>query len=249
MGSSKIVVYTAITGNLDNLIEPQYVSENCDYLCFTDNLKVTSKTWVVKQLPFMQADVVRRSKKPKILPHLFLEDYDISIWIDGNFKIRGNIAELAEEVLSVHNMALFRHPDNRESVYEEAEACIRLKKDKPYIIKQQVEKYRLEGLPAKSIQMNGVIFRRHNDISIINAMEHWWQEICDNSRRDQLSFAYIAWKNNLSYYVIDENGIDNKWFKKERHRLSLNEHLNKKYRKLKKSLIAKGYNVFKQSKR
>ena len=33
----KKVVYTAITGNYDELITPEYINKDWDYICFTDN--------------------------------------------------------------------------------------------------------------------------------------------------------------------------------------------------------------------
>lgn len=41
--NKKIVIYTAFTGNYDNLKEPEYIDENCDYVCFTDNPNIKSK--------------------------------------------------------------------------------------------------------------------------------------------------------------------------------------------------------------
>jgi len=33
---NKIVIYTAIFGGKDNLIEPEYIPKGCDFVCFTD---------------------------------------------------------------------------------------------------------------------------------------------------------------------------------------------------------------------
>ena len=41
----KIVVYTCITGGYDNILEPSIITEGVDYVCFTDNPKMKSKTW------------------------------------------------------------------------------------------------------------------------------------------------------------------------------------------------------------
>ena len=43
-------------------------------------------------------------------------------------------------------------------------------------------------------------------------METWWNEIKYNSKRDQLSFNYIAWKNNLKFNYIEADARDNKYF-------------------------------------
>ena len=43
-------------------------------------------------------------------------------------------------------------------------------------------------------------------------MEDWWLEIKHNSRRDQLSFNYIAWKNNFNFKYLDGDSRKNKYF-------------------------------------
>ena len=48
---NKKVVYTCITGGYDNLIDPSYVTEGYDYVCFTDNLELKSKVWEIRPLP------------------------------------------------------------------------------------------------------------------------------------------------------------------------------------------------------
>ena len=54
-------------------------------------------------------DGVRDSKKPKILPHRYLKDYDVSIWIDGDIKITSDITTLIYDHLKASNYAAFNH--------------------------------------------------------------------------------------------------------------------------------------------
>jgi hypothetical protein len=54
-------------------------------------------------------------------------------------------------------------------------------------------------------------------------MEDWWTEIKYGSRRDQLSFNYVAWKNNLKFNYIEGDSRDNKYFKRD-----TNPHIGKK---------------------
>ncbi len=49
----------------------------------------------------------------------------------------------------------------------------------------------------------GIIFRKNNDQQLIKVMEDWWEEIQNNSRRDQLSFCYVCWKNHFEYDVSE----------------------------------------------
>jgi hypothetical protein len=48
-------------------------------------------------------------------------------------------------------------------------------------------------------------------------MEKWWEMILNYSRRDQLSFNYIAWKYNLNYTTLPWNEIENNFIHLNKH--------------------------------
>jgi hypothetical protein len=54
-------------------------------------------------------------------------------------------------------------------------------------------------------------------------MEDWWTEIKYNSKRDQLSFNYCAWKNGLKFNYMDGDSRDNEYFYR-----SIDAHIGKK---------------------
>jgi hypothetical protein len=62
-----------------------------------------------------------------------------------------------------------------------------------------------------------IIFRNHKDEKIIDSMEEWWNQISRHSRRDQLSFSFVAWKYNLDFTLVDYNKYFNKYFNRLRH--------------------------------
>ena len=43
-------------------------------------------------------------------------------------------------------------------------------------------------------------------------METHWDELKYNSKREQLSFNYIAWKTNLKFSYIQGDSRDNDYF-------------------------------------
>ena len=45
-------------------------------------------------------------------------------------------------------------------------------------------------------------------------MENWWTEIKYNSKRDQLSFNYVAWKHKVKFNYIEGDSRDNQYFKR-----------------------------------
>ncbi|WP_082672923.1 glycosyltransferase domain-containing protein [Paenibacillus senegalimassiliensis] len=207
----KVVVYTAIFGDYDELKEPIVKVDGVDYICFTNNPRVSSEGWKVIHVEEDKSiDLVRNARKVKILAHKYLPDYDYSVWMDANFQILDNPVRLINEHLKVSNLAAFKHSGGRTCVYSEADACIRLGKDDPDIIKRQMEIYNLEGYPEfNGLVETGVLLRKHKEPELVESMELWWTQIQQFSRRDQLSFNYVMWKMNYDFKIIEDYIRDN----------------------------------------
>jgi len=231
----KAVVYTAIFGKYDNLVTPKVKPDGFDFICFTDQ-DLQSDVWKIKKVLPIYKDNTRTARKYKILPHRYLPEYDISIWVDGNQNIVGNVSEMLDVYLINSNMAVYDHMscwDKRDCIYKEADAIFQLGrknmnrtpergtknfKDNPNIIKQQIEKYKSEGFPNDfGLIVSGVIFRKHNNPDIVKCMEDWWVELKYGSKRDQLSFNYCTWKNNTNFNWIRQDIRDDGYFLEVRH--------------------------------
>src|SRR6056300_1141544 len=212
----KIAIYTSIFGGYDDLIDHQYQMDGVDYICFTDR-DLESETWkVIKSTPIYN-EPNRNAKKYKILPHRYLKDYDYSIWIDGNIKVISDIRALCngDSYKVYDHMQVF---DKRNCIYDEAQAILNFGKinsertpergiknwkDNPKLITNQVNRYSLEGYPKNNgLATNPIIIRNHHNLDVIKNMEDWWLEIKHNSKRDQLSFNYIAWKNQFNFVYL-----------------------------------------------
>jgi hypothetical protein len=221
MSEPRIVIYTSIFGGYDGLL-PQRRFPGVDYVCFADR-PLRASPWDVRVVEPHFPDPVRCAKEFKILPHRFFPDHRISIWIDGNYLVVGGVAELTGIALRECNMAFFSHAatngDARSCLYEEFESIMRLGretgrfKDDPAVMQQQIERYRKEGYPAgNGLIFASVLIRRHHEPDVTAAMEQWWREIVSGSRRDQLSFNYVAWKEQLTFHLVEGNIRDNPWF-------------------------------------
>lgn len=213
---SKIVVYTAIFGDRDKLKEPPKFA-GVDYICFTDNKSLTSKIWKIVHNTGHDKNPAMSAKIYKILPHRFFQNYEYSLWVDGTHIPVVDIRYLIYKFLAKKDIAMFAH-HKRKCIYDEMEACIRGNKDKIHIVERQREKYKKEGYPTKNgLAVCTVILRRHNAPNVQKTMEDWWDEINSYSIRDQLSFNYVAYRNNLDYAVIPGNVYNNRFFKWTKH--------------------------------
>ena len=230
---NQTVIYTAIFGNYDSLIEPAYKPSNCDFICFTDNRDLKSNVWQIIYQPTIYSTANRNAKKFKVLPHRYLKDYLYSIWVDGNMLVQGDVNDIIKTNLSNSNVAFFSHAknvlDSRGCAYEEAQYILDIGqqnyqrnpsrgllawKDTPETIVAQMNKYSVSGFPKDHELITGmVIARKHNEVDSIRVMEDWWTEIKYHSKRDQLSFNYCAWKNDLNLSYINGDSRENTYFK------------------------------------
>lgn len=213
---NKKVVYTCITGGYDTLIDPKKTDECFDYVCFTDDKNLQSKVWEIRPMPkdVEELDNCRKQRFVKINPHIVLPEYDLSIWVDGNIEIKDTLTDFVENN-NKDGVSIFipKHP-YRKCIYEESEACKRLKKDKDSIIDEQTNSYKKEGMPSNyGLPQSNIIIRKHHDETCIKLMEAWWYEVKNKSLRDQLSFTYALWKNKtIKVEYIDSKIYESKWF-------------------------------------
>ena len=191
----KKTIYTCLTGNYDNLKEPKIVTEGWDYICFTDNSKVTSNVYKIVYIN-ERLHPVKLARKYKILaPDIYKSD--VFIWHDANMQINCNLDEL-EKILGNNDFMLAVHPE-RNCLYEEALKCIELKKDSKEILSKQIIRYHNLKMPYHwGLYATGVMIRRRFDRRTIKLYIDWWEEVKKYSRRDQVSLPFCLWNNHVT---------------------------------------------------
>ena len=223
----KKVVYTALFGNYDEL-KPINKEIGYDYFLFTEqNYENITTNWTIlnveQNINFTnKIDVMKKQRFYKTHPHLFFKNYDLSIYIDGTFEIKGNLDKFLLTILSKNiSIYVFEHPF-LDSMINEFDAILFFKKDTLKHIIPVKEKYEREKFPDDNGHAECcLIVRKHNDINCINFMEKWYYEIEHNSYRDQLSFNYIFWKTRKKIVkYISKNSI-NEYFNQSQNHLKI----------------------------
>ena len=167
----KIEIYSAITNDKD--------LPRSDIKVFSEYNKFVA--------PVMNAKIY------KLLPHKYL-DCDISIWIDGNMRLKVSKEQLVEECLGDADLAVFHHNHSKHMGWEMKwiKYVWRSRDRKVYeeAIKQ-VEHYKELGVAdSAKMAMCGMLIRRHTPM-MERFNEAWWAEICRWCQRDQLSFPIV----------------------------------------------------------
>lgn len=215
----KRVVYTAVFGDYDRVME---VNPNwdCDFVCFTDNPNLVSFGWQVIMVELSSESPAHANRRYKMLPHKYLQNYEFSLYVDGNIKIVSDPVLLFQKYLYNGVIAIPKHQD-RNCAYKEAHICIEGGLVNKEITEKQIEKYASEGFPKLfGMTENGIIFRKHYDQNVIALMESWWDEYCIGGKRDQLSLPYLIWKNKIDVLeVVEGLRISTKYFTIEPHEI------------------------------
>lgn len=211
----KLLVYSCVTGNYDAIDGVMLKSvpraeEGVKYVLYTDRLKATDKPrkhkvttveWELRPLLWQHPLSLRRSARwHKINSHLLPDDAEYILWLDGSQRIK-SVALFNDLVLPLHgkcDMATFKHPA-RTCIYQELSACIKLNKDNPTLMQQQINQYRSEGYPPYNGLVETACLLRRSCPQIVEFNKLWWKQLESHSYRDQLSFNYTAWKLKQAY--------------------------------------------------
>lgn len=211
----KIAYYTCIFGDYDELVDPAYISDNCDYYFLSDrepkNQTVYKWIDVTKEIPDEVTDPTRKNRYCKINAHKFFEDYRYSIYVDGHIRVKKEMSDLIYKLRKSRVGTIT--PFYMQSVYVEAMKCLVSGRDAKERVINQIERYWNEGMPEDfGVFLCGVLIREHNNPVCVKLMEDWWLELERGSKRDQISFPYVLWKNGYVkedvFTICDENVTD-----------------------------------------
>lgn len=216
----KKLFYTVMTGGYDHLNEIPRPLPNWDYVCFTDNPNVQSKTWRIEPIKNVSdLDYGRLSRYYKINNHLVDSDYFLSVYVDANMRIRGNLDNFLSHALPTDKpLGMMLHPFHA-SLAEEVELCVATSKDDELLLREQLRYYIEEkGFKDHLPHITGrLIIRRSGDEEVQKIMETWFSQLLRWSRRDQVSFNYsLAQSPDVAPHYIPY-WILRRYFKKMDH--------------------------------
>lgn len=214
-----LVVYTAVSPGYDTLKSPPAECRDmAQFVAFTSGGERIDG-WEYRQLYDGFSDPCRNAKIHKILAHEYFPSAQYSLWLDGTIEIKSGVCLqlLVTSALRNGDFAVYRHR-SRDCIYKEAAACIAARKDSESIIKTQTEAYRSAGYPSNSgLAECTVLLRRHTpEVKAFNLA--WWAEIVKYSRRDQLSFNFVATRLRFPFLYLDGSISSNSYFVRHKHR-------------------------------
>lgn len=202
----KVALITSIYGGKDNLRNiPK--EDGIDYFFFS-NEKQDAKPWEFRFFPSGSSryhfTARMDAKRFKVLPFIFLPEYEYFIWCDGNhIPQEGKLNKLVQELdESGREIAVFRHCE-RSCVYDEANVCALFGADFKEILQKTVDFLAWSGYPRNNglYEMPCFIFKNTDNMK--NLMLLWWEMINAFSSRDQITFPYCLWKLKIEPHILE----------------------------------------------
>ena len=221
---NKIVIYSAVVGNYDTIIDSKIKKEtNVDYIMFSDK-KINSKFWQSRDIPIKIKkinDSTLINRYLKFHPNeLFDNKYDYSIYIDGNVLINDKLIDMISLLDKENGIAMHKHY-SRNCIYDESLVCMLYGKGNKNEIKRYINFLKKQKFPKKYGLLEApVIITDLNNKKAIKILEKIYNLLLESkTNRDQLCIPYVLWQNNIQISQIGTLGC--------------NIHFNKKIEQLK----------------
>lgn len=218
ISKKKLVIYTVLFGDYDELKELKHIPNNSEIYCFTNQNIKNSYNWNIIYIRNDKLLDIELARLIKVNPHLFFSDFQESIYIDASITFKKDVDKFYLDYLKDQKIVFFKHP-LRKCLYKEVEACIILKKENKSLLMKQKNFYKSEFYPKNNgLIATGLIFRKHNVDEIKNLMKKWSQQILLFSYRDQISFNYSSWLLGVKYKAINKDIFYNQYLTIAEHK-------------------------------
>lgn len=205
----KFAIYTAIVGNYDTIRQPLAVDERFDYYLFSNDIREDHiGVWQVRHIPYSNPIQTKIARWVKTHPDVLLPDYEYSLWLDANIQIRlPDVYERSVALKENETKAASMWHHQRDCIYDEAVAILCGQRDHERPVFRWVQMLKQHRYPHHNgLFETGVLLRNHRDKTVQKMDSFWWDCISHYSRRDQLSFGFALWKNNLDCTLFLPNG-------------------------------------------
>ena len=200
----KVVVYSCLIGGYDSISSfPK--EKGFNYILFTDQ-RILNTNWTVLPIPKEVNDLpltpVKKQRYIKTHPHKFFKNCELSIYIDANYIIKGNLEDFLENTLNPLDKIYITHLQFGKTPLKAIEKAIKQKLDEKNLLNEIKKRYPPQMLNKNGIVNAGLIVRKHNDEGCIKLMEKWWEEIEKYSHVDNFSFNYAAYETGVKFLYI-----------------------------------------------
>ena len=201
----RIVVYSCLIGNYDN-VSTFKRQRGYDYILFTDQ-KIVNTNWTVRPIPEevlkLNVSDVKKQRYVKIHPHKFFRNYDLSLYIDANYIIKGDLDDFIINTMNSIDNIYITHLQFGIDLSHAIHTAKKNKLDNSTLLDIIRKRYNeLNIILKKGIVNAGLILRKHHNPECIKLMEKWWEEVEKYSHVDNLGFNYASYMLGVKFLYI-----------------------------------------------
>lgn len=208
------VLYTAVLGNYENLVElvPEVMRSFDDCICFTDSPELRATTWrVVRIVQPLQTDPIRSARLIKIRGTKETNRHSSSLWMDNRVRLHAPPTPLMR---GDHDLAMPLH-SHRRTVDDEFKAVLNGGFDDPRRVRPQYQAFssdpRLHTVLKERPWWTALLYRRNTpEVAEFNRL--WSDFVLAYSRRDQLSVNAAVALSALSVHSWDVDNFQSEYF-------------------------------------
>jgi hypothetical protein len=199
-----MIVYTAVYAGKNPVVAAPIKEPGVEHVCFTDSGRTIAEGWDVRITPSKQSTSRLQAKWFKLHPHELFPG-EKTMWMDGNCRIKKNLAHIFNQVSPETPFALYSHFGRAGATpcaYAEIDLCIARTADHHASLQKLRAFLREENYPEDiGLYMGRTIWR---DSAAAKANNLWWDVVSKTSSRDQPSLAYVLWKLNIDFVNLGE---------------------------------------------
>ncbi len=208
MEGNKKVVYTVVLGEYDEL-SPAPKFKGWDFIVFTDDILLNADGWT-KYLVEGGKDLQKESRRYKFLSHVYLKEYDLVCYIDGNVRLMSEPP--SHPIWFTHRI--------RNSVYEEAMT----RSIDVDMIKRQIRYYMELRFSDKGGLYHNNFFVRSNRNDVQNKlMEKVWDIVSEHTAVDELAVPFAMWVTQTRMENIQSQALQSRYIKVKPHKKQIED--------------------------
>ena len=198
----KVIVYSCLIGDYDNVTSFNK-QKGYDYILFTDQ-KINNTNWTIFPIPDsvlnLKVSKIKKQRYMKIMPHKFFKNYDLSLYIDANYEIKGDLDDYLINTLNPLDHIYIPHLQFGKGIRQALDKAIEKKLDDVSLLNNIKKRYDSKHFLDKTGIVNaGLMIRYHNTEDCIRLMEKWWREVRDYSHVDGFAFDYAGYETGVRY--------------------------------------------------
>lgn len=217
----KKVIYCAITGSYDSILQPRVVAPGWDYVMFVEkgasavaeaSAQGVEKVgvWEIRHVDQDHGGSIATSRYYKLNPQAVLPEYDWWLWIDGNIEILDDtLYRCAEKAIESGGVYFGLPHPFRDDTADEILQIHRMRIISYSKALRMIDfLYKEEGFPRHyGLLENNIILRRNCPI-IVSFNTLWWEMFKKFPPRDQFTNSYCMWKCGIKPEFLLGPGIN-----------------------------------------